>query len=249
MELTTDPAYTLYMDTLDVLRRDWRPWSNWENYLPILTRPCEMWPKLWIGSNGGADFPLWLLDMPSPMSLEYGRACTQWFCDAFHSFIAHTSGTTIIRKKHSQSKYRLTAEDRRFTSNMAPNMSMHSVIAVLILSTDTSPDSSRLFAKYYTPPHTSPTQPSVSQPYPTLKEQKAFEKGLLEKTAKQTSDVILYDNKVVVFKMESDVMIYVVGGPEENEILLYNVVLALRDTFSILLKYDLLERQPVVHDL
>jgi hypothetical protein len=42
-----------------------------------------------------------------------------------------------------------------------------------------------------------------------------------EKTAKQTTDIILYDQKVVVFKMESDVMLYVVGGVEENEILLY----------------------------
>lgn len=42
-----------------------------------------------------------------------------------------------------------------------------------------------------------------------------------EKTAKQTSDIILYDQKVVVFKMESDVMLYVVGGLEENEVLLY----------------------------
>ncbi|KAJ4502826.1 Golgi-to-ER vesicle coat component [Exophiala dermatitidis] len=104
------------------------------------------------------------------------------------------------------------------------------------MAPDTAPESSRLYAKYYTPPHTSATFPAPPQPYPTLKEQKAFEKGLLEKTAKQTSDVILYDNKVVVFKMESDVMIYVVGGPEENEILLYNVVLCLRDTLSILLK-------------
>ncbi|KAJ9603176.1 Golgi-to-ER vesicle coat component [Cladophialophora chaetospira] len=119
---------------------------------------------------------------------------------------------------------------------MAPSMSLHSVLAILILSTDA--DSSRLFAKYYNPPHTSATQQpqSPSQPYANLKEQKAFEKGLLEKTSKQTSDVILYDNKVVVFKMESDVMLYVVGSAEENEILLYNVVLALRDTLSILLK-------------
>lgn len=42
-----------------------------------------------------------------------------------------------------------------------------------------------------------------------------------EKTAKQTTDIILYDQKVVVFKMESDVMLYVVGGVEENEVLLY----------------------------
>lgn len=120
--------------------------------------------------------------------------------------------------------------------NMAPNMSLHSVLAVLVLSTDTAADSSRLFAKYYTPPHSNPSQPSAPQPYSSLKEQKAFEKGLLEKTAKQTFDVILYDNKVAVFKMESDVMLYVVGSAEENEILLYNVLLALRDTLSILLK-------------
>ena len=35
---------------------------------------------------------------------------------------------------------------------------------------------------------------------------------------------------------ELDVMMYVVGGPDENEILLFSVVLALRDSLSILLK-------------
>ena len=115
-------------------------------------------------------------------------------------------------------------------------MSLHSVVAILILSTDTSADSARLFAKYYSPPHTSASHPTPVQPYSTLKEQKAFEKVLLEKTSKQTSDVLLYDNKVIVFKMESDVMMYVVGATDENEILLYNVILALRDSLSILLK-------------
>lgn len=118
-------------------------------------------------------------------------------------------------------------------------MSLYSVIGILILSTDASADSSRLFAKYYTTPHQSATHPTPTQPYASLKEQKAFEKGLLEKTSKQTSDVILYDNKVIVFKNESDVMLYVIGSAEENEILLYNVILALRDTLSILLKYAL----------
>lgn len=99
--------------------------------------------------------------------------------------------------------------------------------------------------------------PTPTQPYATVKDQKAFEKGLLEKTAKTTSDVLAYDGKVIVFKMESDVMLYVVGGSDENEIvrvsyqfpcplqgladvvlcqLLYNVILALRDSLSILLK-------------
>lgn len=83
-------------------------------------------------------------------------------------------------------------------------------------------------------------------PYPQLKDQKSFEKGLLEKTAKQTSDIILYDNRVVVFKMESDVMMYVVGGPDENEVLLFNVVLALRDSLAILLKCVPLPHLPFI---
>lgn len=58
----------------------------------------------------------------------------------------------------------------------------------------------------------------------------------MDKTNKQTGDVILYDGRVVVYKMEGDVMLYVVGGADENEILLFGVVLALRDSLAILLK-------------
>jgi hypothetical protein len=121
---------------------------------------------------------------------------------------------------------------------MATNLSLFSVNAILIISAD---DSSRILAKYYSAPHP-PVGASEKadypgkNPYPTLKDQKAFEKGLLEKTAKQTSDIILYDNRVVVFKMESDVMMYVVGGADENEVMLYSVILALRDALAILLK-------------
>ncbi|PGH06819.1 hypothetical protein AJ80_08092 [Polytolypa hystricis UAMH7299] len=122
---------------------------------------------------------------------------------------------------------------------MPASLSLFSVNAVLIMSTE---DSSRIFAKYYSPPHPPAGTPANStdypgaNPYPTLKEQKSFEKGLLEKTLKQTSDVILYDNRVVVFKLESDVMLYVIGGVDENEVLLYNVVVSLRDVLNILLR-------------
>jgi hypothetical protein len=149
-------------------------------------------------------------------------------------------GSVSTLRRTSKSRSFLTclqlAEAALHPATMAPNMSLHSVLAVLILSTDTPPDNSRLFAKYYNAPHTSLTTQIPTQPYKTVKDQKGFEKGLLEKTSKQTSDVILYDNKIIVFKMESDVMLYVVGNVDENEILLYNVVLALRDSLSILLK-------------
>lgn len=119
-------------------------------------------------------------------------------------------------------------------------LSLFSVNAVLIMSAD---DGSRIFAKYYSPPHppagTAPnaTDYPGANPYPTVKEQKGFESGLVEKTNKQTSDVILYDGRNVVFKVESDVMLYVVGGGDENEVLLYNVVVSLRDALGILFKY------------
>ncbi|OJZ85039.1 hypothetical protein ASPFODRAFT_136639 [Aspergillus luchuensis CBS 106.47] len=123
---------------------------------------------------------------------------------------------------------------------MPGSLSLFSVNAVLLMSAD---DGSRIFAKYYSPPHPpagaapNSTDYPGANPYPTVKEQKAFEQGLLEKTNKQTSDVILYDNRIVVFKMESDVMLYVVGSADENEVLLYNVVLSLRDALGILFKY------------
>ncbi|KUL88820.1 hypothetical protein ZTR_03479 [Talaromyces verruculosus] len=93
---------------------------------------------------------------------------------------------------------------------MPGSLSLFTVNAVLIMSTD---DTSRIFAKYYSPPHppagvsaTSTDYPGAN-PYPTVKEQKSFESGLMDKTNKQTNDVILYDNRVVVFKVENDVML------------------------------------------
>lgn len=119
---------------------------------------------------------------------------------------------------------------------MPTNLTLFAVNAILILSTD---DRARILTKYYSSPHGPPNSNSHpgANPYPSIKEQKAFEKGLLEKTNKQTGDVILYDGRVVVYKMEGDVMLYVVGGGDENEILLFSVVLALRDSLAILLKF------------
>jgi hypothetical protein len=108
-------------------------------------------------------------------------------------------------------------------------------------------DGNRILGKYYNPPHL-PAQPPPAglqayittpqpNPYPTLKDQRVFEKGLFEKTKKQTSDVILYDNKLVVYKQAVDSTIYVIGGAEENEIMLYLVVVALKDCLDVLLRY------------
>ena len=152
--------------------------------------------------------------------------------------------------------HNFTSTPPKFRTIMAPSMSLLSVNAILILNSD---DGSRVFAKYYSAPHhtagathtsqsplpsppllltkTPADAPTAQTPYPDVKSQKAFEKGLVEKTAKQTADIILYDNRIVLYKSESDVMMYVVGGVDENEIMLYNVILALRDSLHLLFKY------------
>lgn len=92
-----------------------------------------------------------------------------------------------------------------------------------------------MLAKYYRPPHSDASTP---HPYPTVKEQTTFEKGLVDKTAKTSNDIILYDGRIVVFKAEGDVLLYVVGGMDENEVLLWHTLLALRDSLNVLLKYN-----------
>ncbi|KAH7163044.1 Longin-like domain-containing protein [Dactylonectria estremocensis] len=124
---------------------------------------------------------------------------------------------------------------------MSPGMTLFSIQAILILGTE---DGARIFAKYFSSPHSAPNASASSSvsSYSDVKSQKAFEKGLLEKTAKQTGDIILYDNRIVLYKMESDVMMYVVGSVDENEILLYNTILALRDSLHLLFKQSVDKR-------
>jgi len=46
----------------------------------------------------------------------------------------------------------------------------------------------------------------------------------------------MYDSHIVCYKNESDTSIMVVGNADENEVLLYNVLLALRDSLHLLFK-------------
>ncbi len=53
---------------------------------------------------------------------------------------------------------------------------------------------------------------------------------------KQTGDILMYDSRIVCYKNESDTSNMVVGGADENEELLYNVLLSLRDSLHLLFK-------------
>ncbi|KAJ2740176.1 Golgi-to-ER vesicle coat component [Coemansia sp. BCRC 34301] len=97
-------------------------------------------------------------------------------------------------------------------------------------------EGNRLVAKYYSRgPHT--------QNYKTVKEQKKFESELFSKTRKSSGEVILYDGQTVLFKYVNDVHFYLVGDPEENELLLSAVLNGLVEAISLLLKHSIDKRK------
>lgn len=68
-------------------------------------------------------------------------------------------------------------------------------------------DGNRLLAKYFD---------SVN--FPSVKEQKTFEKNLFQKTHRANSEVIMLDGLTVVYKSNVDLFFYVMGSCNDNEV-------------------------------
>ncbi|KAI9470218.1 Golgi-to-ER vesicle coat component [Coemansia sp. RSA 989] len=112
------------------------------------------------------------------------------------------------------------------------NLSLYTVRAIVMLDSE----GNRLLAKYYS------REQSTPMSCKTTKEQKKFESDLFSKTRKSTSEIILYEGQTVVFKYVNDVYFYLVGNPEENELLLSSVLNGLVEAISLLLKHNLDKR-------
>ncbi|NWS65230.1 COPZ1 protein, partial [Chunga burmeisteri] len=100
--------------------------------------------------------------------------------------------------------------------------SLYTVKAVIILDND----GDRLFAKYY------------DDTYPSVKEQKAFEKNIFNKTHRTDSEIALLEGLTVVYKSSIDLYFYVIGSSHENELMLTAVLNCLFDSLSQMLRYD-----------
>lgn len=110
-------------------------------------------------------------------------------------------------------------------------ISLYAVQAVLVLDTE----GRRLLAKYYTP------RSSAAAPSPlasSVAEQKKFEKRLAQKTKSVNGDVLLMDKHLIVYKQVADVLFYFVCPPEENEALVYQALITLRDSVDALLDHQ-----------
>ena len=138
------------------------------------------------------------------------------------------------------------------------NLSLYSVQAFVVLDTE----GNRVLAKYYRPKN----HPlGESKELLTLKDQKAFEKGLFSKTKKSggtsyhslihvsllntiSGDIILYDSHLVVYKHSLDLILYFIAGSTENEIMLYSALSSLTDALTMLLRNSL-EKRGVLENL
>lgn len=86
--------------------------------------------------------------------------------------------------------------------------------------------------------------------FPTGKEQAAFEKNLFQKTHKangtktpvsfQTfivlAEILMLDGLICVYRSNVDLLFYVIGSSQENELALVNVLNCLFDAFSTVLR-------------
>ncbi|GAA5887290.1 hypothetical protein JCM5296_004591 [Sporobolomyces johnsonii] len=125
------------------------------------------------------------------------------------------------------------------------NLHLNQVTCVLLIDSD----SNRLLAKYYQPAHQDPKTPTAfKHPFQTLKEQRAFEAGIWEKTRRLNGDILLYDNHLVLYKSSIDLTFYVVGPQGENELMLQAVLNAFYDAVAMLLRHQV-EKRSILENL
>uniref|UniRef100_G3NQB4 Coatomer subunit zeta n=1 Tax=Gasterosteus aculeatus aculeatus TaxID=481459 RepID=G3NQB4_GASAC len=105
--------------------------------------------------------------------------------------------------------------------------SLYTVKAVFILDND----GNRLLSKYYDP-----------ELYPSMKEQKNFERNVFNKTHKADNEIAFLEGMTVVYKSSIDLFFYVVGSPQENELMLVAVLSCLFESLSQILRKNVERR-------
>ncbi|KAH7334813.1 coatomer protein [Rhizoctonia solani] len=125
------------------------------------------------------------------------------------------------------------------------NLTLYSTTAFIILDTD----GNRVLGKYYKPRHAPLLGSDTSgKNFSTLKEQRAFEKGLWEKTKKPGGEIILYEGYLAVYKHSLDVIFYVISPASENELMTHSALVGFSDALSLLLRGQV-EKRAILENL
>ncbi|XP_012697317.2 coatomer subunit zeta-2 isoform X2 [Clupea harengus] len=111
--------------------------------------------------------------------------------------------------------------------SVALEPSLYTVKAVFILDND----GNRLLSKYYDP-----------ELYPSMKEQRSFEKNVFNKTHKADNEIAFLEGKTIVYKSSIDLFLYVVGSAQENELMLMAVLNCLFESLSQILRKNVERR-------
>ena len=93
-------------------------------------------------------------------------------------------------------------------------------------------DGNRLLAKYYD-----------KNVFPTVKEQKTFEKNLFNKTHRANSEIIMLDGLTCVYRSNVDLFFYVMGSSYENEV---STVHTISDMCTVLFRIETVHYNRIV---
>ncbi|KAG0674108.1 Coatomer subunit zeta [Kluyveromyces marxianus] len=108
------------------------------------------------------------------------------------------------------------------------NLSLFTVKAIIILDGE----GKRLYSKYFHAPH-EPTSPDSLAG--SSKKQKEFESNLFNKTHGQNADIMVLNDHLVLYREYVDVSLYLIGGIDENELVLQEAFNGLKDALELIL--------------
>ncbi|XP_069732893.1 coatomer subunit zeta-2 isoform X1 [Phaenicophaeus curvirostris] len=107
-----------------------------------------------------------------------------------------------------------------------PEPSLYTVKALLILDSH----GQRLLAKYY------------DSTFPTAKAQAAFERSIFKQSQRAGGEIACLEGLTIVYRSSVDLFFYVVGGCQENELMLSAVLTCLLDALGHLLRKEVEKR-------
>ncbi|KAH9398311.1 Coatomer subunit zeta-1 [Tyrophagus putrescentiae] len=97
-------------------------------------------------------------------------------------------------------------------------------------------DGNRILAKYY------------DDTFSSVKEQKAFERNLFNKTHRANAEVIMLDGMTCIYRNSVDLFFYVMGSSNENGLILASVMHCLYESMSHILKKNV-EKKSLLDNL
>ncbi|KFU90272.1 Coatomer subunit zeta-1, partial [Chaetura pelagica] len=78
--------------------------------------------------------------------------------------------------------------------------------------------------------------------FPTAKEQVTFERNIFRKTHQAGGEITSLEGLTIVYRSSVDLFFYVVGGCQENELMLFAVLTCLLDALGHLLRKEVEKR-------